>query len=148
MPGFGMLHSRDWVKISLKPELVPKWSFYAKSTKLLFSINTRKIFDLYLFLVVFNPNSLWTVLKQLGFLGWKLSLPAIIAWNVIKIKYVALILAWIIFKVRKNCFKVGKIMILCSNFGKFWKSASLQAVAHQNLQKHSLVCMYALGKKI
>ena len=63
MPVFGMLQSRDLFKISLKPELVPKWSFYAKSTKLLFSINTRKIFDLYLFLVVFNPN--FVILRHL-----------------------------------------------------------------------------------
>ena len=77
----------------------------------------------------------------------KLSLPANIAWNAIKIKYVTLILAWFTYKVVKNCLKVGKISFLCSNFGQIWKSAILQAVAHQNLVKWPLVYLKSFSKK-
>ena len=59
----------------------------------------------------------------------------------------SIILAWVNYKVAKNCLKVGKIMILCSGFGKFWKSAILQAVAHQNLVKWPLAYLYYISEK-
>ena len=59
----------------------------------------------------------------------------------------SIILAWVNYKVAKNCLKVGKITILCSNFGQIWKSATLQVVAHQNLVKWSLVYLKSFSKK-
>ena len=59
----------------------------------------------------------------------------------------SIILAWVNYKVAKNCLKVGKITILCSNFGQIWKSAILQAVAHQNLVKWPLVYLKSFSKK-
>ena len=111
MPGFGMLHSKDWVKISLEPELVPKWLFYAKSTKLLFSINTRKIFDLYLFLVVFNPS-----------MKLKVSISEGNTWKMMKISQLLLN------QLKKFIYKSGLIFgILCLFSAKnfIWKILTL-----------------------
>ena len=43
--------------------------------------------------------------------------------------------------------KMEKNTILCSDFGKFWKSGPLQAVAHQNLVKWPLVYLYSVSEK-
>ena len=86
-------------------------------------------------------------LQWLGFWGWKLSLNAIIVQNTIQTEDVSTILVWSTFKLEKNCLKDGKNTILCSDFGKFWKSGLLQAVAHQNLGKWPLVYLYSVSEK-
>ena len=43
------------------------------------------------------------------------------------------ILAIDIYKLEKNCLKVGKIWILCSDFDKFWKSTRTHQYSHENL---------------
>ena len=40
-----------------------------------------------------------------------------------------------------------KNTILCSNFGKFWKSDPLQVFSHQNLVEWPLVYLYSVSEK-
>ena len=83
----------------------------------------------------------------LGFCGWKLSLNANTVQNTIKTERVSTILVWSTFKLEKNGLKDGKNEILCIDFGRFWKSGPLQAVAHQNLGKWPLIYPYSVSGK-
>ena len=64
-------------------------------------------------------NAHWTVLRQLGFWSQNLTLHAIIAQHIVHIKGNIIIFATEISKLEKNCLKVGKNRILCSDFDQF-----------------------------
>ena len=61
----------------------------------------------------------WTVLRRLGFWSQNLTLHAIIAQHIVHIKGNIIIFALEISKLEKNCLKVGKNRILCSDFDQF-----------------------------
>ena len=61
----------------------------------------------------------WTVLRRLGFWGQNLTLHAIIPQHIVHIKGNIIIFATEISKLEKNCLKVGKNRILCSDFDQF-----------------------------